>query len=99
MTGDTELSRSRESALLRGLAWSMRRRGVLRTPYDLAVAMGLVAELHAKPSAVQLDAAMQAVVRYMLDCVPELDPLAIEAAVFAEFGLGSSVVEKVRRAG
>jgi len=98
MTGDTELTHSRESALLRGLAWSMRRRATVRTPYDLAVAMGLLHELHAKPSAAQQDAAVSVVVRYVLECVPDLEPLAVEAAVFAEFELVSSVVEKVRRA-
>jgi hypothetical protein len=77
----------------------MRRRSAVRTPYDLAVAMGLLDERHAKPSAEQEDQAVRAVVAYVMECVPDLSPLAVEAAVFGELDGGSSVVEKVLRAG
>lgn len=91
-------ARSRESALLRGLVWSMRQNRDVRTAYDLAIAMGLLEERHARPTAQQEDGAAQAVVRYVCECVPDLAPLAVEAALFGEIGRGSSVVEKARRA-
>lgn len=74
----------------------MRREGPVRTPYGLAVAMGLLAELHARPSATQEDAAVNAVVQFFCASIPELDPLAVEAALFGEIEYGSSVVAKAR---
>lgn len=92
--GDINLSR--EVEVVRGVVWCMRRSRAVRTPYGLAVALGLLEELHARPSALQEDAAAQLLVSHVCSCVPELNPLAVEAALFAEVDFGSSVVAKER---
>lgn len=87
---------NREADVVRGVVWCMRRSRVVRTPYGLAVALGLLDELHARPSALQEDAAVQLLVKHVCGCVPDLKPLAVEAALFAEIDFGSSVVAKER---
>lgn len=81
---------------MRGVVWCMRRTRPVRTPYGLAIALGLLDELHASPSAQHEDHAVQLIVRHACQCVPELNPLAVEAALFEELDFGSSVVARDR---